>query len=370
MIHENTPPLETSRLILRKFTPDDSADMLPILRDAQVNTFLPWFPIKTLQEAEVFLHERYISHYEKPWSYCYAICEKETNRPVGYIGVSDNDSFDLGYGLAKEHWGKGYATEAGIAVVERLKAAGFTYITATHDVNNPKSGEVMKKIGMSYKYSYEELWQPKNYPVVFRMYQLNLDGNDKRTYTAYWNKYDKHFVEVTESDRLIFRKMSRSDFDDIAKMLCDAEVMYAWEHGFSDQETTAWIDKCLALYEKIGYNYFVAQDKKSGDVVGQIGLINELVNSEHFTGLGYILNKAYWGKGYATEGAKAMIDYAFTVLKKDKVIATIRPENTASVAVAERLGMVKTGELIKQYNGKDMVHFMFEKDMNLWSQKK
>ena len=192
---ENTPPLETLRLIMRKFTLDDAAAMLPILSDEQVNTFLPWFPLKTIDEVKAFLVERYISYYEKPWSYRYAICKKETGQPIGYIGLSEYDSFDLGYGLAREYQGKGYVTEAAIAVMERLKSNGFTYITATHDINNPKSGEVMKRIGMSYKYSYEELWQPKNYPVVFRMYQLNFDCDSKRTYKKYWDMYENHFVE-------------------------------------------------------------------------------------------------------------------------------------------------------------------------------
>ena len=53
----------------------------------------------------------------------------------------------------------------------------------------------MRKIGMEYKYSYEELWQPKNFLVTFRMYQLNLDGNKDRIYKKYWNTYEKHFVE-------------------------------------------------------------------------------------------------------------------------------------------------------------------------------
>jgi len=48
---------------------------------------------------------------------------------------------------------------------------------------------------MHYQYSYEELWQPKNLPVVFRMYQLNLDGNEKRRYEKYWNRYPRHFIE-------------------------------------------------------------------------------------------------------------------------------------------------------------------------------
>lgn len=69
------------------------------------------------------------------------------------------------------------------------------YVTATHDVNNPYSGEVMKKIGMTYRYSYEEQWQPKGILVTFRMYQLNLDGKDERIYRKYWDKYDVHYVE-------------------------------------------------------------------------------------------------------------------------------------------------------------------------------
>ena len=53
----------------------------------------------------------------------------------------------------------------------------------------------MQKIGMKYCYSYEEQWQPKNYPVIFRMYQLNLNGNDDFVYMKYWNTSTNHFVE-------------------------------------------------------------------------------------------------------------------------------------------------------------------------------
>ena len=80
-------------------------------------------------------------------------------------------------------------------VIEKLKNDNIKYITATHDINNIASGEVMKKIGMQYKYSYEELWQPKNILVTFRMYQLNLDDNKSRVYDVYLNKYKKHFIE-------------------------------------------------------------------------------------------------------------------------------------------------------------------------------
>ena len=53
----------------------------------------------------------------------------------------------------------------------------------------------MQAVGMTYRYSYEELWQPKNIRVTFRMYQLNLDGRQDRTYKKYWNEYPVHFIE-------------------------------------------------------------------------------------------------------------------------------------------------------------------------------
>lgn len=53
----------------------------------------------------------------------------------------------------------------------------------------------MKHIGMTYRYSYVEQWQPKDFPVTFRMYQLNLDGQEERVYREYWDKYPVHFVE-------------------------------------------------------------------------------------------------------------------------------------------------------------------------------
>ena len=53
----------------------------------------------------------------------------------------------------------------------------------------------MRKVGMKYCYSYEEQWQPKNFPVIFRMYQLNFNGNDNFVYKKYWNMYSNHFIE-------------------------------------------------------------------------------------------------------------------------------------------------------------------------------
>ena len=173
----NTPTLETKRLILRKFAEQDMEALYLILKDEEVNKFLPWYPIKNIEETKKFYEERYASKYAQPQGYAYAICLKEDNFPIGYINVDMEEHNDFGYGLRKEFWHRGIVTEAGKAVVGQVKKDGLAYITATHDKNNSRSGNVMKKVGMRYCYSYEEQWQPKDIPVIFRMYQLNFNGN-------------------------------------------------------------------------------------------------------------------------------------------------------------------------------------------------
>lgn len=196
----NTPTLNTPRLILRKFTWQDLEAIYKIYSDIEVNRFLPWFPLKTLEDAKLFYRERFESEYMREHAYNYAVCLKTDNIPVGYIHTNMDDSHDFGYGLCRELWHRGIATEAGEAVIEQLRADGIPYITATHDVNNPGSGRVMKRLGMKYQYSYQEQWQPKNFPVIFRMYQLNLDGDESRVYKKYWDNYAVHFVETCISD--------------------------------------------------------------------------------------------------------------------------------------------------------------------------
>lgn len=190
----NTPQLETDRLILRKFRENDIEALYLLLKDEEVNIFLPWFPLKEIEEARAFFMANYAAEYEKQQAYAYAVCRKEDNYPIGYIKLDMEDGHDLGYGLRKEFWHQGIITEAGNALIEQIKRDGIPYITATHDRNNPRSGGVMKRLGMKYQYSYEEQWQPKNVTVTFRMYQLNFD-EDICMYKKYWDKYEVHFIE-------------------------------------------------------------------------------------------------------------------------------------------------------------------------------
>ena len=191
---ENTPTLVTGRLLLRRACPADAPAFLKLLGDVTTNTFLPWYPVQTLQQTLQHLEEQFFSFYQKPSAYRYAVCLKTQGVPIGYVNVGEGDSRDLGYALRREYWGQGLVTEAARAVVERLRASGAARLTATHDVNNPASGRVMRKLGFTYRYSYIEQWQPKDIPVTFRMYQLDFVPGTG-TYMGYWQRYPTHFIE-------------------------------------------------------------------------------------------------------------------------------------------------------------------------------
>ena len=186
--------METERLILRRFTPQDAGAVYSIFSDTEVNRFLPWFPLQTMQDALQFYEERLACG-----NYL-AVCMKDDDSPVGYLSIGADDSHDLGYGLCREFWHRGIITEAGMAFTAYLRGIGVPYITATHDAENPRSGAVMRRLGMKYMYSYEELWQPKNVKVLFRMYQLHLDGDEERVFMGYWNNSAHHFIEKTAPD--------------------------------------------------------------------------------------------------------------------------------------------------------------------------
>lgn len=186
--------LETDQLILRHFQMEDAQEVYEILGDKEVNRFLPMFPLESIEEAKDYIQIHYLDRYAKGDVHRYAICMKQDEKAIGYIHVSSEENHDFGYGLKKEFWHQGIVSQAGKLLLESLKDSDIPFITATHDVKNPNSGLVMRKLGMVYQYSYKEQWQPKNIPVTFRMYQMNLHCPESFVYEKYKKMYP-FFVE-------------------------------------------------------------------------------------------------------------------------------------------------------------------------------
>ena len=174
----------------------------------------------------------------------------------------------------------------------------------------------------------------------------------------------KRALWIMETDRLGFRRVSHTDHEILRPILGDPETMYAWGYGFNDAQICQWIDRCLMRYANDGYAYFSAIEKEAGTFIGLMGLLNEDIDGDVKLGVGYILAKQHWGKGYAAEGTKGWVDYAFNTLGATQVIADIRPENTASRRVATRLGLRVVGQHLKNVNGNEMLHLVYRIEKN------
>ena len=163
---------------------------------------------------------------------------------------------------------------------------------------------------------------------------------------------------ILETERLMLREMTQSDFDDLAEMLCDPEVMYAYERDFSEEDVGQWLDNQLSRYKKYGFGMWSVILKQSGNMIGQAGITMQPYKDGELHEIGYLFKKAFWHNGYATEAARALKNYAFQTLKLDEIFSTIRTNNYPSIAVAKRNGMECIDCYVKYYYGKEMPHYL------------
>lgn len=144
-------------------------------------------------------------------------------------------------------------------------------------------------------------------------------------------------MDTLQTDRLTLRMLRESDLDAYAEMCADAEVMRHIGDGQPMARPMAWRNLAMMVghWSLRGYGLWAAEERSSGVLVGRIGFWNP----EGWPGfeLGWMLRRAYWGQGYATEGARTALRFAFMQLGQPQVISLIHPENAASIRVAKRL---------------------------------
>lgn len=164
---------------------------------------------------------------------------------------------------------------------------------------------------------------------------------------------------ILETERLYLRKMVGADFCSLCEILQDDEVMYAYEGAFSDREVQEWLERQISRYRQYGFGLWAAVLKETGEMIGQCGLTMQPWKEREVLETGYLFNKRYWHQGYATEAARACIQYAFAVLHAKEVCAIIRDTNIASQNVALRNGLTMEDTWVKHYRGIDMPHVRY-----------
>jgi ribosomal-protein-alanine N-acetyltransferase len=113
----------------------------------------------------------------------------------------------------------------------------------------------------------------------------------------------------------------------------------------------------LKHWEEHRYGWWAVELRESGALLGWNGL--QFLPETGETEVGYLLAREYWGRGLATEGAHASVEYGFEHLGLLTIIGITHPENTASQHVLEKLGMTLTGPA--HYFGMDCLHFTMDR---------
>lgn len=166
-------------------------------------------------------------------------------------------------------------------------------------------------------------------------------------------------ILILETERLYLRELTQADYKDLCKILQDKDVMYAYEHAFSDKEVHEWLDKQIKRYHEFGFGLWAVILKENNELIGQCGLTMQDCNGKQVIEIGYLFQKVYWHKGYAIESASACKKYAFEILKANEVFSIIRDTNIASQKVAKSNGMNIVDKMNKHYYGIDMPHLVF-----------
>lgn len=144
--------------------------------------------------------------------------------------------------------------------------------------------------------------------------------------------------EVTlETERLLLRFFRESDFAQYSQIVADPDVM-RFLGGQPMTLMEAWRHMAFTIghWYFRGYGPWAVEEKASGRLVGRLGFTHP-AGWPGFE-LGWMLGRDSWGKGYAIEGARRALEYAFTEMDRDHVISCIAPDNLRSIKVAERLG--------------------------------
>jgi RimJ/RimL family protein N-acetyltransferase len=146
---------------------------------------------------------------------------------------------------------------------------------------------------------------------------------------------------VGETLRLRIVPFLPGDTEFLYRLTGDTDVMKHFTGVLSYDETSQMLRKILDQYQRHGYCFWKVVSKENEKFIGIAGLLRQEIENEIETEISYRIARELWNNGYATEAAKACLEYAKTKLKKTRIISIIHPQNHASIRVAQKLGAPK-----------------------------
>ena len=152
-------------------------------------------------------------------------------------------------------------------------------------------------------------------------------------------------IPLLETDRLILRGFVQDDLDAYTGIFGDPEVARFIGTGAPVDRELAWrgMATMVGHWHLRGFGMWAVEEKLSGEMIGRAGLLEP--EGWPATEIGWAIARAHWGKGFATESGRRCLRWAVEAQGRDRLISFIRPDNAASIRVAEKLGMTLGREI-------------------------
>ncbi|QTE70816.1 GNAT family N-acetyltransferase [Clostridiales bacterium FE2011] len=149
---------------------------------------------------------------------------------------------------------------------------------------------------------------------------------------------------MIETERLLLRPYTLSDFDSLYEIMSDPETMQHYPAPFDEEKTRNWITWNLDNYEKYGFGLWAVILKETGEFIGDCGITLQNIDGEILPEIGYHIHKKYWRRGFAKEAARAVRDWGFRNTQYDIFYSYMKYTNIGSWSTALANGMKKVKE--------------------------
>ena len=153
-------------------------------------------------------------------------------------------------------------------------------------------------------------------------------------------------MKILETERLLLRTFQEDDVESMVAINQDKKVMQFFPSVPNEEDTIAFIDKVIAHQEQHGFSLYATEIKQTGEMIGFVGLFTATFEA-HFTPvveIGWRLSSKHWNQGYATEAAKAALDYAFNERELDEVVSFTSVLNKPSIRIMQKIGLHTSSE--------------------------
>ena len=166
-------------------------------------------------------------------------------------------------------------------------------------------------------------------------------------------------MQLIETERLLLRPYAWEDLPALTALLADRTTMRFWPRPFTPDEAQGWLERAMTASSSTIYGRRALVLKSSGEQIGDVGVVPAMLLGEERNDLGYIVDRRWWGQGFASEAAQALCDHYMHEHGLDALVAHMAWDNLPSQRVAEKIGMCKVAEFNNPRN-RDLLTFLYE----------